>query len=264
MKERKTAFGTKEWSVASINCINGCSHNCRYCYARYNAVDRFHRMVADEWPVMRVRPHDVRRKYPRYDGTVMFPTTHDITPEVLSTCLTVMRSLLTAGNRILIVTKPHLDCIVTICKGFWNFKQNILFRFTIGADDDCILRYWESGAPSFDERLFSLEFAFDEGFETSVSIEPMLDATNIHRLLKTISPFVTDSIWIGKMNGLFSRVRIETDVDREEVKRISDNQSDENILAVYERLRHEPKVKWKESIKKVIGLEISTMAGEDK
>ena len=55
-------FGTKEWSVASINCVNGCEHDCRYCYARYNAVVRFHRIAKDEWPVMRVRPHDVHKR----------------------------------------------------------------------------------------------------------------------------------------------------------------------------------------------------------
>lgn len=61
-----------------------------------------------------------------------------------------------------------------------------------------------------------------------------------------------------------SPYQIETDVDREVVRRITENQSDENILALYENMKSEPKVKWKESIKKVVGLAVSTRAGEDK
>ena len=30
--------GTQEWSVKTINCCTGCSHDCRYCYAKGMAV----------------------------------------------------------------------------------------------------------------------------------------------------------------------------------------------------------------------------------
>jgi len=193
----------------------------------------------------------------------MFPTTHDITPPVLDACLTVIRNLLAAGNRILVVSKPHLDCISEICRVFRTAKEQLLFRFTIGADQDGILGYWEPGAPGFDERLLSLEYAFEEGFETSVSVEPMLDANNVDRLVRTLKTFVSDSIWIGKMNGIPHRLRIENDADREQMERIAGAQADDRIAAIYGSLKGEPKVKWKESIKKVVGLEVPTEAGRD-
>ena len=28
--------GTQEWSVKTVNCCTGCSHDCRYCYAKGN------------------------------------------------------------------------------------------------------------------------------------------------------------------------------------------------------------------------------------
>ena len=30
--------GTQEWSVKTVNCCTGCSHDCRYCYAKGMAV----------------------------------------------------------------------------------------------------------------------------------------------------------------------------------------------------------------------------------
>jgi hypothetical protein len=40
-------------------------------------------------------------------------------------------------------------------------------------------------------------------------------------------------------------------------------QSDDNIKALFERYKGNPKVKWKESIKKVVGIALATEAGLD-
>jgi DNA repair photolyase len=193
----------------------------------------------------------------------MFPTTHDITPEVLPDCLRFLRGLLEPGNRVLIVSKPHVDCIAAICEQLEAHRSQVLFRFTIGSDDDGILGYWEPGAPTFPERLASLQHAHGLGWETSVSIEPMLDAPNIVRLVDALEPFVTDSIWIGKMNDIGRRVAVETDADRRQVRRIERNQLDGAIRTVYESLRDRPVVKWKESIKDVVGIDRPQVAGLD-
>ena len=41
-------------------------------------------------------------------------------------------------------------------------------------------------------------------------------------------------------------------------------QSDDEIKKLYEKYKDNPKIKWKESIKKVVGLVVSTKKGEDK
>ena len=41
-------------------------------------------------------------------------------------------------------------------------------------------------------------------------------------------------------------------------------QSDDAILELYEKYKDNPKIKWKESIKKVVGIDISVVKGEDK
>lgn len=255
--------GTREWSVESVNIVFGCPHRCRYCYARARAV-RFGQIGSPEdWGTSahRLRPAEVRKRRKPVDGRVMFPTTHDITPEFLQPCLDVIGQMLAVGNELLIVSKPHLDCIKAICRQFVGFRESILFRFTIGAVDDRILGYWEPGAPVFAERLESLIYAHSMDFGTSVSAEPLLDAERVQELVHTLEPHVTDSIWIGKMNGMNERLLPGT--DSAEIARIKAGQTDELVRSIYAKLHGHPLVKWKESYKEVLGLELAKIAGLD-
>ena len=256
-----TISGTKEWSVASVNCVNGCSHNCRYCYARYNAVERFGRISAEDWPTMQVRPHDVRKARKKHDGRVMFPTTHDITPPVLVACTTVIEKLLVAGNDVLIVSKPHLECIEHLCRYLARYRSQVLFRFTIGALSESILAYWEPGAPSFEERFACLRYASRQGFATSVSAEPLLESDRITELVDTLCPWITDSLWIGKLNQIDSRVIPGT--SDEAIATIKAGQTDQRIREIHAQLRDNAKVRWKESYKAVLGIALAEEAGLD-
>lgn len=254
--------GTKEWSVASVNCVTGCEHNCRYCYARAEAL-RYKRIAnPEQWATPIVRPRELVRRRRKINGRVMFPTTHDITPSTLGPCLNVLGHLLRAGNEVLIVSKPHLDCVKELCRSFGQFQPQILFRFTIGAFDDRILSYWEPGAPHVNERLLSLHYAWNRGFATSVSAEPLLDAENVQQLVAAVENYVTDSIWIGKANKL--RQRCVPGTDEAEIARIEAGQTDEVVRRVYGQLKDHPKIRWKESYKEVLGLAAATEAGLDR
>ena len=116
--------------------------------------------------------------------------------------------LLEAGNEVLIVSKPWPECISYICKNFKDYKDQIVFRFTVGAIDNSILSFWEPGAPSYEKRKESLMVAYNLGFSTSLSLEPILDTANIDSLIDDLIPYVTGSIWIGKMNRIRHQVRI--------------------------------------------------------
>lgn len=256
--------GTKEWSVQSVNCVLGCPHRCRYCYARSRAVDYGQCPSHEAWGTTyhRLRPAEIRKRRVKVDGRIMFPTTHDITPEFLGPCLDLLRNLLAAGNEVLIVSKPHLECVRELCLQLSRWKPQVMFRFTIGAMDDRILSYWEPGAPPFSERYESLAHAHYRGWQTSVSAEPLLDAPHAADLFRTLEPHITDSIWFGKMNDIRRRVMPGTDL--EEIRRIEAGQTPEAIWHIYEALKGEPKVRWKESYKAVLGLELATEAGLDR
>jgi len=254
--------GTREWAVKSVNCCSGCSHDCRYCYARDMAV-RYRQLKPEQWKEERIRWKDVTKRYGHVEGQVMFPSSHDITPHNLLACLIVLRKLLEAGNRVLIVSKPHLECMRAICRAFKEHKEQILFRFTIGAMDNGILSFWEPNAPSYEERKEALKHAFKEGFETSVSAEPMLDPDHIVDLVGDLMPYVTDGIWIGVMNHL-KRITVEDEEGKLALRKIRDGQTEDKITAIYRRLRGNPHIKWKSHIKKIVGIPLAEKAGMDR
>eukprot|EP01105_Mastigella_eilhardi_P006125 TRINITY_DN1773_c0_g1_i1.p1 TRINITY_DN1773_c0_g1~~TRINITY_DN1773_c0_g1_i1.p1 ORF type:complete len:195 (-),score=38.99 TRINITY_DN1773_c0_g1_i1:45-629(-) len=193
----------------------------------------------------------------------MFPSTHDITPSVEEPCTQLLMNLLKSGNHVLVVSKPHLNVITRLCNEASAYKQQVLFRFTIGAMSDDVLHYWEPGAPPFAERLASLKYAFEAGFGTSVSVEPMLDSAHVAELYTTLERYVTDSIWIGKMNHTDTRVEVHTAEDQRRLQAILTGQTDECILRIYRTLKDCPKIKWKESVKKVVGLPLADTVGQD-
>lgn len=259
----KPIRGTREWAVAEINCCLGCPHGCRYCYARRTAVKQG-RVSPEEWPVCRVIPAEVAKEQPLYPGQVMFPTAHDIVADNLDACLQVLKKLTAAGNRVLVVSKPHLDCTRLLCAELQAVQDLILFRFTITARNDSLLALWEPHAPGYGERRACLAYAAACGFATSVSVEPMLDTADVVAMVHELLPFVSHSIWLGKMNRIDQRVAISSEAIEIAVRRLACGQSNENIIRIYKELCNIDKVRWKESIKAVVGLPLAPEPGLDR
>jgi len=249
----RTGTGTREWSETSYNIQNGCQNNCLYCYARANAL-RFKRISkSDEWTQEHIRQKAVIRDWEKRDGTIMFPTTHDITEQNIDAVAAVLRKMLQAGNDVLIVSKPRYSCIKRLCSEFADYKQQIMFRFTIGSLNEEVCRFWEPGAPTPKERLQALKHAYNSGFQTSISMEPMLEGLHSTQCaFWALKPYVTDTIWIGKMNKVRQRVDISNPDNLRAVEMIERLQSDEEILKLVNALKDEPKVRWKDSIKRVM------------
>jgi len=264
VNKNKRAFGTQEWASKTANFINGCGHDCKYCYAKSIAV-RFKRKTPDSWRTEEVNHIKLKAHFRKNPGYIMFPSSHDISPENLNYSLQFMDHLLVSGNRILVVTKPHLSVIEAIVNRFNAKKDSILFRFTIGSSNSETLKFWEPNAPSFEERLESLRFAYYEGFKTSISCEPALD-TNTAELVEILLPFVTDAIWIGLPNRLKVSLKLNGADDPETLERAGDlikEQSEDWVMELYDKYRDNPKIKWKEGIKKLVGIERPTMSGLD-
>jgi len=256
--------GTKEWARSNRNCLLGCPHRCRYCYARDMAKRNGFIKSFDEWgdSHLHVREKEVNMGRRKVKGTIMFPSSHDIVPKFLTPCMTLLGKLLKAGNDVLVVSKPHLECIEAICKEFAEYRKQMLFRFTITAMDEELLKFWEPGAPQFAERLTSLKHAFENGFRTSVSVEPMLDTANIMPLYDALICFVSETIWFGKMSRVRHCVQPSSS-EEAAVQRIEEGQTDAKIREVYAALKDKAKVRWKDSIKKVVGIELAAKAGLD-
>jgi DNA repair photolyase len=246
--------GFREWTGASYNIAYGCPHNCRYCVQRQLAVRHGDLPSRDAWPNEQLKK--VRPKIRKFEGGVMFPSAHDITPPILIASITAIKDLLALENKVLIVSKPHLNCIKPICNELRGSEDKVLFRFTIGTLDKKLAAFWEPGAPDPLERLACLQYAKSQGYQTSVSMEPMLAGVEeTIRTFRRLLPFVTETIWVGKLNrkAVFGQelgVRIASWYIRE-------LQSDHAILELVSRLSREPKVRWKDSIREVIRRHLS-------
>jgi len=120
-KKKKSVSGTKEWAKYNENLISGCSHDCRYCYAKQMAI-RFRRTTASSWEQEIISVLKITRPFKKKEGRIMFPTTHDITPDNLDFCMAFLGNILESGNEVLVVSKPHIECIQTICKRFQEYK----------------------------------------------------------------------------------------------------------------------------------------------
>ena len=253
-QSKKSAFGTKEWADYNINASSGCASSCRYCYAQSMAI-RFKRKTPDTWKEEVVNQKAVEKNYRKRKGVCMYPTSHDITPGTLDASLVVLKKLFEAGNDVLIVTKPHYEVIVRLCDELKEFKDQFLFRFTIGSSDSSVLKFWEPGAPSFEERISALEYAFENGFNTSISMEPTLDL-HPEKVIEKVYDYVTNDIWIGLPNKLNQRLKMNGYGDDEQVMKASaelqKGQSDEWVIGLVEKYENDPKIRWKDSIRKVI------------
>lgn len=254
MQNKYIGSGTRQWSNKSINFQTGCEHNCLVCYAKDMSI-KYKQTIKNNWEKPIIRLKDVNKKISKWnESLVMVPSSHDITPNNINEAMIVLRKILEADNEVLIVSKPHYDCIERICDTFIEFKEKILFRFTIGSYNNDVLKFWEPNAPGLKERIKALKYAFDSGYETSVSCEPMMD-NRVDKVIDAVKPFVTETIWLGKVNLMWSRLKRNTDMNVELVKKakqLDQWQSDENILKLYNKYKNDPMIRWKDSILKVV------------
>jgi len=241
IEKKKT--GTYEWAPARDNCIYGCSNDCRYCYAKANAI-RFKRETEDTW---KVEHPNLNAKAKKHRGRVMFPTSHDLHIEHVNWWGPHLNNLLKKGNDVLIVTKASPSSIKWICDNFPDYKDQIEFRFTIGTDCEETVEYWEPGAPMSCFRTSSLVIASTHGFRTSVSMEPLL-MENPVPFIEKMYPFVTGEIWIGMMNHFELKPEIPEHARQIKI------QSRENLQRVYEATKDNPKVRYKDSMRELLGL----------
>jgi hypothetical protein len=211
--------------------------------------------TAEQWLEPVISNSAVDADYKKINGVVMFPSTHDITLRNLSQCLCVLKKLLDAGNSVLIVSKPHWQCITLICEALTEYRSQIMFRFTIGSYNEEVLRFWEPEAPKFKERLACLKYAWYMRYRTSVSAEPYLD-NDVTGLFVMCKPWITDSFWVGLLREFNRRVDL-TDVSAEQTEKFVNPlkvaQTPEMVERIYSQLRFEKLVRWKDSIREIVG-----------
>jgi DNA repair photolyase len=283
MKSEITKTGTREWSEHSVNCCLGCRHGCLYCYARDQAL-RYKRIASGggwtlEGPLARHEIARCRRFSRRYDGVVMFPTTHDWTAGSMDACWDALARLLSADNHVLLVTKlsvAHCEAIIAARDVARRRRSGYLeVRVSVGGLEDRTREFWEPHAPTFNDRIQALEVLASEGITVSASAEPLLEPGNAVALVAALEAAGAREVWIGKANKLRQRTawrRAELlEVTRQraidgfdlhaadqlrrfdaEVANLEARQTDAAVMEVVRQLGGNPKVRWKDSYAQVI------------
>jgi DNA repair photolyase len=261
-------FGTKEWADDNFNTHYACKHACWYCYAWCEAYQR-HRDYFEDWGKrMTLRKYWDKGWQTREDGfTIMYPTTHDILPEIMDESFQAIQNMLDANINVLVVSKPHLEVIKNLVERFSQYKKGqpkIILRFSIGTDNNELLSFWEPKAPTFEERFESLKYSYRNGFRTSVSMEPFFPAKGKENdskieyfilLVNKLLEFVRGTLWIGEMNHIPVNVQRGsklTSLEKEKINALEKFYSIDNILKLVRHFYEDDKIRWKESIKKDI------------
>lgn len=243
--------GTREWAETNLNFQKGCRNNCVYCYAKSSAI-RFGTATPESWaePTISMPKHFPKGKQ------IMFPSSHDLDTKNLSEALECLGKLLANGNRVLIVTKPRgavirklIDFLST--PPYSAYRDNVTFRLTIGTTNEKILKAFEPGAPDFVERFMALRDLKIAKLKAGVSAEPLLGGVDTFTYLyDKVRPFLTDDIWVGKMNYPRQRIHQNSggDFPEELIDWIISQQKDEEMLCLYEKYRNCSDVRFKDSI----------------
>ena len=96
-------------------------------------------------------------------------------------------------------------------------------------------------------------------------MQPMLDA-DIDSVIRPARPYITDSIWLGRANQLRQIVAIDRPGDataRALADALIATITAAFVKTLYARYRHDTVIKWKDSLKKVLGIERPTTKGLD-
>lgn len=259
-------MGTREWAKKEINCIKGCGTYCLYCYAK-GIAKHYKRCIEETWKDMEINWNAVKKGYGRVrkEGSqphdIMFPTSHNIIIDepYFSASITVLKKLLESGNTVLVTIKPFLNVVKKLCEIIQNYKKMLTYRFTIGSTSSELLKVLETNAPSFEERLKALKYAASEGFNTSISIEPLLDSTPF-KLIKKLEPYLSPvnyekdigTIWIGLLKTQYIPIAMRTGEVKRFVAYIKPKLQFSHVYHYYEKLYNHPRIRWKESVVKLM------------
>ena len=202
--------GTYEdgWATKTINLQIGCEHGCTYCYARRIFLRNGTIKTPEEFLEPRISKTAQKwldkilqgiNPFKKFDGRIMFPSTHDITMNNYEDCLILLNAILEAENDVLIVTKGNFEAITRVAHDLQLYQDQVEFRFTITTHFDKALKIHEPNAPDYEERLETLRYVHNLDFPTSVSIEPFLSGS-LMTIYQAISNYVTTWIFVGPMN----------------------------------------------------------------
>jgi DNA repair photolyase len=193
----------------------------------------------------------------KFKGVVMAPSCHDITPANLEVSLKVLTALASNGNKLLIVSKPRIECIEPMLHDLKPWRDNVEFRFSIGCLDNELQKFWEPGAPTITERILCASHARLAGFRVSISCEPLLEPWAVFDLVSALRMAGVGEIWIGFMNKVRRRTEwaLGMYANHPIANRLIGFQGLPQVQEVYDSLMGLTGIRFKDSYQRVLGID---------
>ncbi len=170
----------------TLNPYTGCGHHCLYCYAR-SYIPGFDRPRPKKDLLRRVR-HDVA-VLPKGSLISVAESSDPYTPpeRVLGLTREVLKILVGAGHRVLVVTKSDL-----VTRDADILRGRAAVSITITTLDDEVAAKIEPGAPPPSRRIRAVEELSRRGVPVSVRIDPIIPYINddpimLERLVKEVA-----------------------------------------------------------------------------
>ena len=189
----------REYADLACNIYNGCTHGCKYCFAKLYAQENYYEAANPKKNFISRLRKDVEKldkNCPEillsFHGDVYQPVENDL--KLTRHALEILRennlpfTVLTKGG-----SRAVRD--FDILEGYDKARFGTTLIFTEQADSG----HWEPGAASIEDRIQTIIEAHSRGFPTWVSIEPVIDPLQAMKLVESLQPFV-DHWKVGKIN----------------------------------------------------------------
>jgi hypothetical protein len=238
-----------QWSWGSYNILastTNCANDCAYCYMKPMKRRFFGADLEDFTMALDGRRVAKAWRHAEHPKLIMFPSSHDIFPQYAAEAAAVVAKMTAAGHSVLIATKPRRAAVDRLLAEFapWPAERRarVEFRMTITSADPAVLAAWEPRASPLGERLDCLRAAREAGIQTSVSIEPYLSDPGAVAAL--VDADATGTVWVGELTGGGTVAGVAP----EEVARVRGQYTPAATEALVDRLRGNPKIRWKTSV----------------
>jgi len=188
-----------------INCYTGCSHGCRYCYARFMKKYTKHSEPWGEFVDVKINAPDVLRRelYKKPKGSVFLSSVCDAyqpLEEKYRLTRKVLMELLREQWPIVVQTKSPL-----ILRDLDLLKQfkDVEVGFTVTTLDEDVCKTFEPRVSHGEERVQALKQIHKAGIKTYAFLGPMfpiLIEKELDKMIKTLAEIPVDYIWIDKLS----------------------------------------------------------------
>lgn len=189
----------KEYADLAVDIYSGCTHGCRYCYAKHYTGQNFHSSACPQNNFISLLKKDIEKLTPdspeillSFHGDVYQPAEEEL--KLTRQALEILRD---ADLPFTVLTKGGMRAVrdFDILESYKKSRFGTTLIFTTQADAD----YWEPAAASIESRIQAIKEASRRRIRTWVSIEPVIDPDQALHLVESLHPFV-DHWKVGKIN----------------------------------------------------------------